>query len=99
MDIQGATPLKGDPQSSNKPDALQKELAQQFSNALKNASQLHGQILAAEESHKQKLRKKKDNIEDGKGMESEEAELEKSLSNLKRKLKNILEQERKNLGL
>ena len=75
------------------------QLAQQFASAL-NKANLNAKITAAEEAHKQKMRVQKDDIESGDGMASvTEEDLQNDLDKMQRKLRNILDRERKNIGL
>ena len=77
------------------------EQAKVFNDQLENASLL-AQIQAAEETTENELREQKDLIETGSNMKAEEdteEHLMEDLDRLKRKMKNVLDQQRKNLGL
>lgn len=90
------------PTQGQQQQAAQKASAEQFTEALRQASSINHAIVAASESQKSQFQKDKKQIETGKGMKQEEEdenELLEKLDSLKENLKNILEAEQRNIGL
>jgi len=104
VDISGVTPQQNKFQHSQKDSQKSVEHAAKFGKIFNEKSQeaQRHSVKGAEEASEQKFRKDKQHIEDGKGLsydEIQEANINKTVKKLKKKLDVLIKVEQNRLGL